>query len=92
MPSKPAFKRAEPVSGEYQRISDEQAQIIRKIIEAIDLMDSHLGYESQKALMFWRANTACGVQTYRDIPADDFTTALEAIDFYLRTRKVSKSD
>ena len=77
---------------DYERISDEQAQAIRQIIHAIELLDESLNRPSQSALLFWRANQACGVQTYRDIPAEKFTVALEAIEYHLRTRKTTKAN
>lgn len=76
----------------YERISDAQAQAIRQIILAVELLDESLSRPSQSALLFWRANQACGVQTYRDIPAEKFTVALESIEHHLRTRKVTKAN
>ena len=74
-------------------ITKDQASKLRAIIDGIDTLDTEQGRKSERALLFFIANKAAGLEkehTYKDIPADKYITALEAIHQHVRTRKFKK--
>lgn len=69
-------------------ISDAQAKNIMTIIKAMVTLDTEQGRVDQQALLFHIANKAAGVDSYKNIPAAQYQTALAALEKHLRTRKL----
>ena len=69
-------------------IDDKQAANLRTIIKGIDLLDTECGREPSQALLFHIINTATGASTYKDTPADQYHTAVQALCNHIRTRKL----
>ena len=79
---------ATPKAKQSDIISDAQAKNIMTIIKGMVALDTEQGRADQQALLFHIANKAAGVDSYKNIPAAQYQTALAALEKHLRTRKL----